>query len=91
MVPGVIMSRDLSTFAARATSPASRAQRDRMGGDRHADRARTWDALNATAQALHEALTQLAEAADEVADSLDRVASSVEAMARDASQRAPRP
>ena len=89
------MSRNLSTFAARATSPpASRAQRDpcdRTGGDRHADRARTWDALNATAQTLHEALTQLAEAADQVSDSLDRVASSVEAMARDASQRALRP
>ena len=86
------MSRNLSTFAARATStPASRAQRDRTGGDRHADRARTRDALKATAQTLHDALTQLAGAADEVADSLDRVASSVEAMARDASQRAPRP
>ncbi|GEJ55296.1 methyl-accepting chemotaxis protein [Anaeromyxobacter diazotrophicus] len=67
------------------------AQRDltvRMEGSYQGDHARMREAVNATAQALHDALGQVAEAAHQVASASGQIASSSQVVAGGASQQA---
>ena len=67
---------------------AQRDLRARMGGSYQGDHARIKDAVNATAQALHEALVQVAEVVEQVANASDQIASSAQSVASGASEQA---
>jgi methyl-accepting chemotaxis protein len=67
---------------------AQRDLRARMGGDYQGDHARIKDAVNATAQALHDALVQVAEVVEQVASASNQIASSAQAVANGASEQA---
>jgi methyl-accepting chemotaxis protein len=67
---------------------AERDLRVRMTGDYQGDHAKMKEALNATAQALHEALVQVAEAVDQVSSAATQIASSSQAVASGASEQA---
>jgi methyl-accepting chemotaxis protein len=62
--------------------------RARMRGDYSGDHVRLKSALNATAEALHEALYQVAEAAQQVSSAAAQIASSSQAVASGASEQA---
>jgi methyl-accepting chemotaxis protein len=62
--------------------------RSRMVGSYQGDNARIKDALNATAESLHEALDQVAQAADQVSAAAGQIASSSQTVADGASQQA---
>ena len=67
---------------------AQRDLRARMGGDYQGDHARIKDAVNATAQALHDALAQVSQVVDQVATASDQIASSAQVVASGASEQA---
>ena len=67
---------------------AARDLRARMDGSYRGDHSRIKDAVNATAQALHEALAQVAEAALQVSSASDQIAASSQAVASGASEQA---
>jgi len=62
--------------------------RARVQGEYHGDHAKIKDSLNATAGALHEALTQVAEAVDQVSTASTQIARSSQQVAEGASQQA---
>ncbi len=67
------------------------AQRDltaRARGDYHGDHARTKDALNATAAALHDSIAQVAQSVEQVSSASTQIASSSQAVASGASEQA---
>ena len=67
---------------------AQRDLRARMGGDYQGDHARIKDAVNATAQALHDALVQVTQVVEQVASASNQIASSAQAVANGASEQA---
>ncbi len=67
---------------------AQRDLRARMAGSYQGDHARIKEALNATGQALHEALGQVASAVDQVSSASTQIASSSQAVAAGASEQA---
>jgi len=70
---------------------ASLAQRDlrsRVKGNYQGDHAKIKDSLNATAEALHEALAQVAQAVGQVSSAASQIASSSQAVAAGASEQA---
>jgi methyl-accepting chemotaxis protein len=62
--------------------------RARMRGEYSGDHARLKTALNATAEALHEALHQVADAAEQVSSAASQIASSSQSVASGASEQA---
>ena len=60
----------------------------RMSGDYRGDHTRVQTAVNATAQALHEAMAQVAQAVGQVASAAGQIASSSESVAAGASEQA---
>ena len=62
--------------------------RARAAGDFQGDHARLRDALNGTAEALHEALSQVAEASGQVSQASTQIAASSQAVASGATQQA---
>jgi methyl-accepting chemotaxis protein len=67
---------------------ANRDLRVRVEGHYQGDHARIKDSTNATAEALHEALSQVAGAAEQVSSAATQIASSSQAVASGASQQA---
>ncbi len=67
---------------------AERDLRARVKGSYVGDHARIKDALNATAEALHESLAQVAQAVSQVSDASGQIASSSQAVASGASEQA---
>jgi len=67
---------------------AQRDLRARMSGAYRGDHARIKDSLNATGQALHEAIAQVAEAVDQVSSASTQIAASSQAVASGASEQA---
>ena len=62
--------------------------RVRMTGDYQGEHAKMKEALNATAEALHEAMVQVAEAVDQVSGAATQIAASSQAVASGASEQA---
>ncbi len=67
---------------------AQRDLRARMKGSYQGDHTKIKDALNATAQALHDALVQVAQVVEQVASSSDEIATSAQSVASGASEQA---
>ena len=67
---------------------AARDLRARMDGSYRGDLSRTKEAVNATAQALHDALAQVAEVVQQVSSASDQIAASSQAVATGASEQA---
>jgi len=67
---------------------AERDLRVRMNGEYQGEHARMRDALNATAEALHDAMMQVATAVDQVSSAATQIASSSQAVAAGASEQA---
>jgi len=67
---------------------AQRDLRARVTGSYQGDHARIKESLNATGQALHDALAQVAEAVDQVSSASQQIASSSQAVASGASEQA---
>ena len=67
---------------------AARDLRARVAGTYRGDHARIQASLNATAEALHEAIAQVAEAADQVSSASQQIAASSQAVASGASEQA---
>lgn len=62
--------------------------RARVKGDYQGDHARIKDAVNSTAQALHDALSQVADAVDQVAEASQQIAGSSQSVSQGASEQA---
>ncbi|HTN53541.1 MAG TPA: methyl-accepting chemotaxis protein [Anaeromyxobacter sp.] len=82
----VIAPVDQATAALEAL--AKRDLRARVDGDFQGDHARLKEAVNATAEALHEAMVQVAQAVDQVSSAATQIASSSQAVASGASEQA---
>jgi methyl-accepting chemotaxis protein len=67
---------------------ARRDLRARVSGDYQGDYAKIKEAMNATADALHEAMSQVAQAVDQVSSASGQIASSSQAVASGASEQA---
>ncbi len=67
---------------------AQRDLRSRMRGSYQGDHARIKESVNATGQALHDALAQVAEAVDQVSSASQQIAASSQAVASGASEQA---
>jgi methyl-accepting chemotaxis protein len=67
---------------------AQRDLRARVGGAYQGDHARIKDALNATGEALHDAMAQVASAVEQVSSASQQIASSSQAVASGASEQA---
>jgi methyl-accepting chemotaxis protein len=67
---------------------AARDLRARVAGSYRGDHARIKESLNATAEALHQAIAQVAEAADQVSSASQQIAASSQAVASGASEQA---
>jgi len=67
---------------------AQRDLRARVNGSYQGDHARIKESLNATAQALHDAMAQVAEAVEQVSSASTQIASSSQAVASGASEQA---
>ena len=67
---------------------AQRDLRARAQGEYRGDHARMKESLNATAEALHQAMTQVAEAAEQVSSAASQIASTSQMVASGASQQA---
>ena len=67
---------------------AHRDLRARVGGTYQGDHARIKDAVNTTAEALHDAMAQVAQAVNQVSSAAGQIASSSEAVASGASEQA---
>ncbi len=67
---------------------AVRDLRSRVNGDYKGDHAKIKNAVNASVDALHEALVQVADAADQVAGASNQIAASSQAVAEGASEQA---
>jgi len=93
IVEGVNKTLDavLAPIAEAAQVLEKLAQRDlraRVSGNYQGDHARIKDSLNATGQALHEAMAQVASAVDQVSSAATQIASSSQAVAAGASEQA---
>ncbi|MBK9518761.1 MAG: PAS domain-containing protein [Anaeromyxobacter sp.] len=78
----------LAEAAAVLDQLAQRDLRARVAGAYQGDHARIKDSLNATAEALHEALTQVSSAVEQVTSASQQIAASSQAVASGASEQA---